>query len=75
VRTLRVLAERPPEFIGMMGSRRRIAEVLRELPAEHRERLTMLQAPVGVDIGAQTPHEIAVSILAQLIARRAAVQD
>jgi len=72
VRTLRVLAERPPEFIGMMGSRRRIAEVLRELPDAQRERLSMLQAPVGLDIGAQTPHEIAVSILAQLIARRAA---
>ena len=56
-----------------MGSRRRIAEVLREIP-EHRDALAMLQAPVGLDIGAQTPHEIAVSILAQLIARRATGQ-
>ncbi len=70
VRTLAVLAERPPEFIGMMGSRRRIAEVHRALPALA-ERLAMLQAPVGLAIGAQTPAEIAISVLAQLIAVRA----
>lgn len=66
VETLRVLAARPPRFIGMMGSRRRIAEVRRALPGLI-ERLPMLQAPVGLEIGAETPHEIAVSILAQLI--------
>lgn len=67
---LRVLARQPPHWIGMMGSRRRIAQVraalaLHELP---------ITAPVGLDIGAQTPHEIAVSILAQLVALRHGVQ-
>lgn len=68
IATLRALAERPPEFIGMMGSRKRIAEVLAALPpgaAHLRERIT---APVGLDLGAETPEEIAISILAQLIA-------
>lgn len=66
VATLRVLAGRPLAFLGMMGSRRRIAEVLAALP-EQRDSLRALQAPVGLDIGAHTPHEIAVSILAQLV--------
>ena len=69
IATLAVLCQRPPRFVGMMGSQRRIAEVARALPAL-RERLPGLQAPVGLAIGAETPHEIAVSILAQLVAER-----
>lgn len=63
----------PHAFLGMMGSRKRIAQVKKALPAQA-EWLADLVAPVGIDIGEQTPHEIAVSILAQLIARRAAIQ-
>lgn len=67
VATLRALAGRPLAFLGMMGSRRRIAEVRAALP-EHAEWLALqLRAPVGLEIGAHTPHEIAVSILAQLV--------
>ena len=65
VTTLRVLAGRPLAYLGMMGSRKRIGEVLAvvgEVPG--------LVAPVGLDIGAETPAEIAVSILAQIIASR-----
>lgn len=69
VASLRVLARRPPAFLSMMGSRRRIATVLAALP-EHRTALAHLTAPVGLDIGAQTPHEIAVSILAQVVRDR-----
>jgi xanthine dehydrogenase accessory factor len=69
VATLKVLAARPPRFIGMMGSRKRIGEVLNALP-EQRECLHTLHAPVGLELDAQTPHEIAVSILAQLIQQR-----
>lgn len=69
VELLRVLCRKPPHFIGMMGSKRRIAEVRRALPQWHQE-LEALAAPVGIDIDAQTPHEIAISILAQLIAQR-----
>lgn len=66
IETLRVLAERPPAFISMMGSQRRIKQVRDALP-ELADALAHLHAPVGLAIGAQTPHEIAVSILAQVI--------
>jgi xanthine dehydrogenase accessory factor len=70
VATLRVLCARRPRFIGMMGSRKRIAEVVAALP-EHAQALSTLHAPVGIELGAETPHEIAVSIAAQLVAVRA----
>ena len=66
IASLRELCRRPPAFIGMMGSRRRIREVLDALP-EHGDTLARIQAPVGLDIGAETPQEIAVSILAQVV--------
>lgn len=69
IATLDVLCRQPPEFLGMMGSRRRIRQVVDALP-QHAGALESLQAPIGVAIGAETPHEIAVSILAQLIAHR-----
>lgn len=58
-------------FLGMMGSRNRIAQVRRALPEAGRW-LENLVAPVGMAIGDETPHEIAIGILAQLIARRSA---
>ncbi len=72
VAALRALSQKPPRFLGMLGSQRRIAEVRRALP-ELEEGLRDLVAPVGLDINAETPHEIAVSILAQLIEDRSRV--
>ena len=72
VATLRVLAGSEFAFLGMMGSRRRIAQVLGALPPDQAAHLSALRAPVGIEIGAQTPHEIAVSVLAHLIQVRAA---
>ena len=69
VAALDALAARPPAFVGMMGSRRRIAQVRAALPTRA-SLLETVQAPVGLDIDAQTPAEIAISILAQLIAHR-----
>ena len=59
-------------FIGLLGSRRKRETLLKTLEEEgfdagQRERIV---TPVGLDIGAQTPEEIAVSIIGQLIARR-----
>jgi xanthine dehydrogenase accessory factor len=59
-------------YIGMIGSKRKVLSVYRALekegfPAAKFERV---HAPVGLEIGALTPEEIAVSIVAELIAVR-----
>lgn len=69
IASLRELCRTTAAFVGMMGSRRRIRQVIEALP-EHADALQRLQAPVGLDIGAETPQEIAISILAQLLQRR-----
>lgn len=66
---LGVLAEMPPDYVGMMGSRRRVAAVRSALPDLDR-RLPALDAPLGLELGAETPEEIAISILARLIQHR-----
>jgi xanthine dehydrogenase accessory factor len=59
-------------FIGMIGSRRRVRAMLERLEEEGFDRalLAEVHAPLGVDIGAETPEEIAVSILAEVIRER-----
>ncbi|HPA01895.1 MAG TPA: XdhC family protein [Chiayiivirga sp.] len=71
VAALAALAGVDCAFLGMMGSRNRIAQVRAALP-QHAAWLEGLVAPVGLAIGDETPHEIAVAILAQLIERRRA---
>lgn len=68
--TLQVLAQQPLRFLGMMGSRKRIRQVRASLPQVPAGLWERMHAPVGLALGAQTPHEIAVSILAQLIRHR-----
>ena len=63
----------PARYIGVIGSRKKTAKVfanLRELGFND-EDLARITTPIGLDIGAETPAEIAVSITAQLIAVRA----
>lgn len=67
IAALRVLATDPPAFIGMMGSRKRVAQVFAALP-DLSDFCARIHAPVGIELGAETPEEIAISILAQLIA-------
>lgn len=59
-------------YIGMIGSRRKIALMWKELEAKGipREKLDAVHAPIGLDIGADTPEEIAVSVVAELIQAR-----
>jgi xanthine dehydrogenase accessory factor len=66
------LAERGARYVGLIGSRRKIRMIFDELEAEgiSREALSRVYAPLGVDIGSQTVAEIAVSIVAELIAHR-----
>lgn len=66
------IAEKPSRYVGMIGSRRKIRLIFEDLLREGipRERLERVHAPLGFDIGSQTVPEIAVSIVAELIAHR-----
>lgn len=60
------------KYIGMIGSRKKIQTVYNALKEKgvEAEKLTRVHAPIGLDIGALTPEEIAVSIVAQMIQAR-----
>jgi xanthine dehydrogenase accessory factor len=65
-------------FIGMIGSRRRVKATLERIGEEgiDADALDNVHAPLGVDIGAETPAEIAVAIIAEIIReRRTGVRD
>ncbi|SHJ66379.1 xanthine dehydrogenase accessory factor [Geosporobacter subterraneus DSM 17957] len=59
-------------YIGMIGSKRRVKSVKEQLLSEgySQEQLNKVNAPIGLDIGAVTPDEIAISIIAQVISYR-----
>jgi xanthine dehydrogenase accessory factor len=67
---LRALAPRELRYLGLIGSRAKVARIYEALVADQMpaDLLTRVHAPIGLDIGAVTPQEIAVSILAELIA-------
>ena len=68
---MRALAPQDVRYLGLIGSRAKVARIYDELLKDDRldaERLARVHAPIGLDIGAVTPQEIAVSILAELIA-------
>ncbi len=69
---LRSIVTSDARYVGMIGSKRRVATVLRHLAEEGfpLDALERVFTPVGFDIGAETPEEIAVSIIAELIAVR-----
>ena len=75
-KALSVLIEAPHAYIGMIGSRRKVHTVLGRVLRRYDERgrprpaLDRLRAPVGLNLGGRTPREIAVSILAELVAER-----
>lgn len=61
-----------PRYLGLIGSRRRTVELFRVLEEEGfpRAKIDCVHTPIGLPIGAETPKEIAVSILAELIQHR-----
>jgi xanthine dehydrogenase accessory factor len=72
---LRAVLGRGLRFVGLLGSRPKVVHIFaalaeRGVPAEE---LARVHAPLGLEIGAQTPEEIAVSILAEMIAVRRGV--
>lgn len=66
---LRLVLDSPAHYIGMIGSHRRVMVVREKLQAEgfNNEQISRIYAPIGLDIGARTPEEIALAILAEVI--------
>lgn len=66
------IAEKESYYVGMMGSRTRAAMMREELERAgiSREWIERLHAPIGLSIGAQTPEEIAVSVMAEILKER-----
>lgn len=66
------LAETSARYVGLIGSRRKIKMIFEDLRREgiSHEALSRVYAPLGFDIGSQTVPEIAISIVAELIAHR-----
>jgi xanthine dehydrogenase accessory factor len=67
---LRFAVQSPAKYIGMLGSRKKAKMLFDLLEKEGVEpsRLERVSVPAGIDIGSETPEEIAVSIVAELIA-------
>src|SRR5712664_2525315 len=76
MRVLRWAVQTQARYIGMIGSKRKTISIFRELVGEglSEELFERVHAPVGLDIGAITPEEIAVAIAAELIATRRHVE-
>ncbi len=69
---LRVALQSPAPYVGMIGSPGKVRRIFRELLEEGipRERLEQAHAPIGLDLGAETPDEIALSIAAEMLLMR-----
>jgi xanthine dehydrogenase accessory factor len=67
---LRAVAAKPMRYVGLIGSKAKIRRIFDALLDEGiaPDALASIHAPIGLDIGAITPQEIAVSIVAELIA-------
>ena len=72
VRALLGVADLPFPFLGLMGGRKKIDRIFSLLRKEgiSRETIDGIRAPVGLDIGSETPEEIAISIAAQILRER-----
>jgi xanthine dehydrogenase accessory factor len=75
---VRAALKQPGCFIGMIGSRRRVKATLARIEEDgvDSKLIEQIHAPLGVDIGAETPEEIAVAIIAEIVReRRKGVRD
>jgi xanthine dehydrogenase accessory factor len=69
VKLLRVLMESPARYIGVLGPRHRTQRLLRAAEIEPTaDGMERLHAPIGLDLGAETPEQIALAILAEATA-------
>ena len=72
MRVLRWAVATPARYIAMIGSKRKVISVVKELEKEGlpREAVERIYAPMGLEIGADSPEEIAISVAAEMIAVR-----
>jgi len=72
MRILRWAVNANARYLGMIGSKRKTISIYKELEKQGiaAEKFAQVHAPVGLEIGAVTPEEIAVSIVAEMIAER-----
>jgi len=72
MRVLRWAVGTPAKYISMIGSKRKTISVIHELEKEgfQRETFERIFAPMGLEIGAESPEEIAISVVAEMIAVR-----
>ena len=78
LRVLRLAVATDARYIAMIGSKRKVINVVKELEQEGiaRDRIERIHAPMGLDIGAISPEEIAIAVVAEMIAvRRNAESD
>ena len=70
--SLRQVVDSDAAYVGMIGSKRRVTAVLEHILADgvSPELIAKVHTPIGLDIGAETPEEIAVSIMAEIIQDR-----
>ena len=67
---LRFALRSSAKYIGMLGSRKKIRLLKKHLEKQGMDGFHRVSVPVGLDIGAETPEEIAISIAAELVAAR-----
>jgi len=74
---LEAVIKSPAAYIGMMGSPRKVTEVMANLKQKGipEEILKIAHAPIGLNIGTETPGEIAVSIVAEMLAELHQVKE
>jgi xanthine dehydrogenase accessory factor len=72
MRVLKLALSTPARYLAMIGSKRKVLNVIRELEREGVDRAAFekIHAPMGLDIGAISPEEIAISVTAEMIAVR-----
>jgi xanthine dehydrogenase accessory factor len=69
--TLELAIDKAPRYIGLVGSRRKVFRLIQRIAARRGELpLDRVYAPVGLDLGAMGPEELAVSIVSELVALR-----
>jgi xanthine dehydrogenase accessory factor len=67
---LRYAVKANPAYIGLLGSRNKRKEHVNQLKAEGFENSEKIKGPIGLEIEAETPEEIAISVVAELIQQK-----